>query len=87
MRHDAGMEPRAHLPSTEIPPNLIERSDEVLGGTLVFAGTRVPVQTLLDYLESGDSVDEFVADFPSVQRDHAVAVLEVAGRALLAHVP
>jgi uncharacterized protein (DUF433 family) len=55
---------------------LIQRSDEVLGGTPVFAGTRVPVQTLFDYLEGGDSLDEFLEDFPAVSREHAVKVLE-----------
>lgn len=56
--------------------DLINRSDEILGGTPVFAGTRVPVQTLFDYLEEGDSLDEFLDDFPSVTREHAVTVLE-----------
>ncbi|HEX8163891.1 MAG TPA: DUF433 domain-containing protein [Pyrinomonadaceae bacterium] len=55
---------------------LIQRSDDILGGTPVFAGTRVPVQTLFDYLEEGDSLDEFLDDFPAVTRDHAVKVLE-----------
>jgi uncharacterized protein (DUF433 family) len=56
--------------------NLILRSDDILGGTPVFAGTRVPVQTLFDYLEGGDSLDEFLDDFPAVSREHAVKVLE-----------
>ena len=55
---------------------LIQRSDEILGGTPVFAGTRVPVQTLFDYIEEGDSLDEFLDDFPAVSREHAVKVLE-----------
>ncbi|MFL6228842.1 MAG: DUF433 domain-containing protein [Pyrinomonadaceae bacterium] len=55
---------------------LIQRDDDILGGTPVFAGTRVPVQTLFDYLEEGDSLDEFLDDFPSVTREHAVKVLE-----------
>jgi uncharacterized protein (DUF433 family) len=49
----------------------------------VFAGTRVPVQTLIDYLEAGDSLDDFLDDFPSVTREHAVAVLELAKAVLL----
>jgi uncharacterized protein (DUF433 family) len=49
-----------------------------MGGTPVFAGTRVPVQTLLDYLEAGDSIDEFLAGFPSVTRDQGIAFLEQA---------
>ena len=55
---------------------LIDRSDDILGGTPVFSGTRVPVQTLFDYLEEGDSLDEFLDDFPAVSREHAVKVLE-----------
>ncbi len=56
--------------------DLINRSDDILGGTPVFAGTRVPIQTLFDYLEEGDSLDEFLDDFPSVSRERAVQVLE-----------
>ncbi|HVG95579.1 MAG TPA: DUF433 domain-containing protein [Chloroflexota bacterium] len=63
----------------------IARSPDILDGTPVFAGTRVPVRTLLDYLEAGDRLDDFLADFPTVRREHAVRVLELAGRALLAH--
>ena len=62
----------------------IERSDDVLGGMPVFVGTRVPVRTLLDYLEAGDRLDDFLEDFPTVQRGDAVAVLELAKDALLA---
>lgn len=65
--------------------NLIQRSDEILGGTPVFAGTRVPVQTLFDYLEGGDSLDEFLDDFPAVSREHAVRVLEKMKEVFLAH--
>ena len=49
-----------------------------MGGAPVFAGTRVPVQTLLDYLEAGDSIDEFLAGFPTVKREQVVAFLEQA---------
>lgn len=49
-----------------------------MGGAPVFAGTRVPVQTLLDYLEAGDSIDEFLAGFPSVKRMQVIAFLEEA---------
>jgi uncharacterized protein (DUF433 family) len=65
------------------PDPLITTSPDRLSGTPVFAGTRVPVQTLVEYLEAGDSLDDFLADFPSVSREHAVAVLEVAKSALL----
>lgn len=67
-----------------LPDPLITASAERLGGTPVFAKTRVPVQTLLEYLEAGDPLDEFLKDFPSVTREHAVAVLELAKFALLA---
>ncbi len=61
---------------------VVERSDDVLDGTHVIAGTRVPVQSLLDYLEGGDGLDDFLDDFPTVQREQAVRVLELAGDAL-----
>ena len=67
-----------------VPDPLITTSPDRLGGTPVFAGTRVPVQTLLDYLVAGDSLDTFLADFDSVSREHAIAVLELARLALLA---
>lgn len=57
---------------------------EIMGGTPVFRGTRVPVQTLLDYLEGGDTLDEFLDGFPSVSREQAIAFLELAKDALLA---
>lgn len=47
-----------------------------MGGTVVFAGTRVPVATLLDYLEAGDSIDDFLRGFPAVTRDQVVAALD-----------
>jgi uncharacterized protein (DUF433 family) len=64
--------------------NLITRSDDILGGTPVFAGTRVPVQTLFDYLEEGDTLNEFLDDFPAVSRDHAIKVLEKMKETFLA---
>jgi uncharacterized protein (DUF433 family) len=63
--------------------HLIERSDGILGGTPVFAGTRVPVQTLIDYLAAGDCLDDFLNDFPTVRREQAKEVLEMAKDALL----
>jgi uncharacterized protein (DUF433 family) len=60
------------------PPNVIERLPNVLGGTPVFAGTRVPVQALLDYLEGDQRIDDFLADYPTVTKEQAVAVLELA---------
>lgn len=59
------------------------RSD-VMGGTPVFAGTRVPIQTLLDYLEAGESIDDFLAGFPSVSRDQVIQFLEQAKDRLVA---
>ena len=57
---------------------IISSLPEVMGGTPVFAATRVPVQTLLDYLEAGDTIDEFLQGFPSVTRDQVIAFLEEA---------
>ena len=65
--------------------SIITRSDKVMSGAVVLAGTRVPVQTLLDYLEEGDTLDHFLDDFPTVSRRHAVAVLELAKESVLAH--
>ena len=70
-----------------LPDPLITASPDRLGGTPVFAGTRVPVQTLIEYLEAGDTLDVFLDEFPSVTREHAVAVLEIAKRALVGHAP
>ena len=66
-------------------PPAVHRDPEIMGGTPVFVGTRVPFQTLLDYLEGGDSLDEFLVDFPTVTREQAVRALEQAKEALLAH--
>ena len=66
-----------------LPSPLITASPDRLGGTTVFSGTRVPVQSLIDYLEAGHPLDHFVEQFPSVSREHAVAVLELAKHALL----
>lgn len=63
---------------------VVHSDPQVMGGTPVFVGTRVPFQTLLDYLEAGDPLGEFLEDFPSVSRDQAIAALEQAKDALLA---
>jgi uncharacterized protein (DUF433 family) len=60
------------------PKLVIHRDPEILGGTPVFVDTRVPVKTLFDYLEAGDSLDVFLDQFPSVRREQAVAALELA---------
>ena len=57
---------------------VIHPDPEILGGTPVFVGTRVPFRNLIDYLEGGYSLDEFLDSFPSVSRDQAVAALEAA---------
>ena len=63
----------------------IVRSDpEILGGTPVFVGTRVPLQSLFDYLAAGETLDEFLRQFPSVKRDQAIAALDLARVTLLA---
>jgi uncharacterized protein (DUF433 family) len=54
------------------------RDPEILNGSLVFVGTRVPVRSLFDYLEGGESLDEFLHQFPSVKREFAIAVLDAA---------
>jgi uncharacterized protein (DUF433 family) len=63
---------------------VISCNPEVMGGTPVFSGTRVPVQTLLDYLESGESIDDFLAGFPSVNREQVIEFLEQAKDRLVA---
>jgi len=67
--------------------NLITIDPDIQSGVPVFAGTRVPVQNLFDYLEEGDSLDVFLRQFPSVTRDQAIAVLEKARVALVADAP
>jgi uncharacterized protein (DUF433 family) len=62
---------------------VVHSHPEILGGTPVFVGTRVPVQALLDYLEEGDSIDSFADAFPTVTREQAIRFLQQATRALL----
>jgi uncharacterized protein (DUF433 family) len=65
---------------------LITASSDIMGGTPVFAGTRVPVQTLFDYLEAGDTIDDFLEGFPTVTREQVVVLLETAKGRVLAEV-
>jgi uncharacterized protein (DUF433 family) len=65
---------------------IVHSNPNILSGTPVFVGTRVPVQTLLVYLERGETLAEFLDNFPTVTREQAVAFLEEAGRALLAQI-
>jgi uncharacterized protein (DUF433 family) len=62
---------------------VIHSDPNILGGTPVFRGTRVPLKNLVDYLAAGDSLDEFLDHFPSVKREQATAVLELAAKDLL----
>ena len=57
---------------------IISRSPDVMGGAAVFHGTRVPIQTLVDYLEGGETIDDFLEGFPSVKREQVIAFLEEA---------
>ena len=65
---------------------IISASPEIMGGTPVFAGTRVPVQTLLDYLKAGESIDDFLDGFPTVAREQVIALREEAGKQLVSMV-
>ena len=62
--------------------SVIDSDPDILGGTPVFIGTRVPLRNLIDYLEGGHSLDEFLDDFPSVSREKAVGALEAAHEVL-----
>ncbi len=61
----------------------VSRNQEVMGGTPVFTGTRVPVQTLIDYLEGGESIDDFLTGFPSVSKEQVISFLEEVKEKLL----
>ena len=63
---------------------VVQSHPDILGGTPVFVGTRVPVQSLFDHLEGGDTLDEFLRQFPSVKREQAIAALDLARDSLLA---
>ena len=60
------------------PSDIVVKDPEILGGTPVFRGTRVPFQALLDYLEGGQTIDDFLDDFPTVTREAAISALEAA---------
>lgn len=68
---------------TLLPSPLITTSPERLGGVVVFSGTRVPVQSMIEFLEAGHPLDHFLEQFPDVSREHAIAVLELAKHALI----
>jgi uncharacterized protein (DUF433 family) len=97
MRRRSGAEMRTRKPpetklpagagsqsAVEEPPQAVVHSDpEIMGGTPVFVGTRVPVDTLFDYLEGDYDLEEFLDDFPSVEREQALATLEIAREAVV----
>ncbi|HKS22395.1 MAG TPA: DUF433 domain-containing protein [Thermoanaerobaculia bacterium] len=66
------------------PQEVVHSDPEIMGGEPVFVGTRVPVQTLFDYLEEGETLEEFLECFPTVTRDQAMAALEIAREAVTA---
>jgi len=69
-----------------MPCEIITRNPEIMSGTPVFRDTRVPFQTLVDYLEGGETLDEFLDDFPTVSREMAIAALEHAKALVLSQV-
>jgi len=68
---------------TDKPSPVVQHSAEILGGALVFSGTRVPFQTLIDYLKAGESLDDFLEDFPTVSRAQVFRVLDMARETLM----
>jgi uncharacterized protein (DUF433 family) len=66
------------------PMPIVHSDPEIMGGEPVFAGTRVPIRNFFDYLEAGDSLDDFLEQFPTVTREQAIAALEIAREALVA---
>ncbi len=71
----------------QLPDKLITTSKNYMSGATVFTGTRVPVKVLFDYLEAGDPLDEFLAQFPDVSREHAIAVLKMASERISSDEP
>lgn len=75
---------KGHSPDQLAMNSVIKIDPEIMSGAPCFAGTRVPIQNLIDYLEGGDSIDEFLEDFPSVRRDQVISFLEEAKASVLA---
>jgi uncharacterized protein (DUF433 family) len=71
------------VPNVNLADEVIVKDLDILGGTPVFRGTRVPFQALLDYLEGGQTLDEFIDDFPTVTREAAISALELAKSVLV----
>jgi uncharacterized protein (DUF433 family) len=76
--------PHSDVTLAVMDQRIVTIDPDVMGGTPVFAGTRVPVRTLLDYLEGGETIDQFLEGFPSVSRDQVIAFLEAASRQIVA---
>ena len=76
--------PRGILSDIMDPKQIVHSDPEILGGTPVFVGTRVPVDALIDFLESGDTIEDFLENFPGVSREQVFAFLEEASQALVA---
>jgi uncharacterized protein (DUF433 family) len=76
---------RLQAMNTQSKQGVVHSDPEILGGTPVFVGSRVPAQTLMDYLAGGHSLDEFLDDFPTVSREQVIAALEEAKQLLIAH--
>jgi uncharacterized protein (DUF433 family) len=68
------------------PKQIVQTDPDILGGTPVFVGTRVPVDALVDFLEGGDTIEDFLENYPGVRREQVVAFLEEASRALVAKI-
>ncbi len=84
-RNLAPIAPREYIRSVNVA--VLSRDPEVMGGTAVFPATRVPVQTLIEYLEAGETIDDFLEGFPSVKREQVIAFLEAATERLVAATP
>jgi uncharacterized protein (DUF433 family) len=82
---DARYDDRAMTDMSNIRQQVVHSDPEILGGMPVFVGTRVPVKNLLDYLKAGDSLEEFLTDFPTVTREQAEAAIQLAGEMLIDH--
>jgi len=68
---------------TEHLKEIVHSDPEIMGGTPVFVGSRVPLQNLIDYLEGGESIEDFLDGFPSVKREQVIAVIEAGKRTIL----
>jgi uncharacterized protein (DUF433 family) len=79
-------EEKERYPTSMDPKQIVQTDPDILGGTPVFVGTRVPVDALVDFLEGGDTIEDFLENYPGVRRQQVVAFLEEASRALVAKI-